>query len=79
MEAALGDYWEAYQHLSNLKEREDFMESRALFAFNSGNAELALSLLSKADIDPVKKKLYVSSMLREATGKYKRIRPLIRR
>jgi len=79
LESELGDYWGAYQRLSKLKSREDYMERRTLLAFYSGNTELALSLLSKTEMDPMKKKLYVSAMLREATEKYKRIRPLIRR
>jgi tetratricopeptide (TPR) repeat protein len=79
LEAELGNYWEAYQRLSKLKPGEDFSERRALLAFRSGNAELALSLLSNADMNPVKKQLYVTAMLQEATEKYKKIRPLIRR
>jgi len=79
LEAELGDYWSAYQRLTSLESREEFIKKRALLAFYSGNAELALSLLSKTEMNPMEKKLYVSSMLREATEKYKRIRPLIRR
>jgi tetratricopeptide (TPR) repeat protein len=79
LEAELGDYWNAYQRLSKLESREAFAERRMLLAFYSGNTELALSLLSKTDMNPVKKKLYTTSMLRESTEKYKRIRPLIRR
>ncbi len=79
LEAELGDYWSAYQRLTSSESREEFIKKRALLAFYSGNAELALSLLSKAEMNPMEKKLYVSSMLRDATEKYKRIRPLIRR
>ena len=78
LEAELGDYWEAYRRLSSLESREDLTKKRALLAFYSGNTELALSLLSKTEMNPMEKKLYVSSMIREATEKYKRIRPLIR-
>ncbi len=79
IEAELGDFWGAYRRLSHLKNKEAFLEKRALFAFYGGNAELALCLLSKADMDPVKKKAYCSLMLKEATDSYKKIRPLIRR
>ena len=79
LEADLGDYWGAYQRLTSLESREELIKKRALFAFYSGNAELALSLLSKTEMNPMEKKLYVSSMLRDATEKYKSIRPLIRR
>ena len=78
LEAALGNYWEAYQRLSRSKQREDFTGERALLAFQSGNTELALCLLSKTEINPVKKQLYLTAILRETTEKYKRIRPLIR-
>ncbi len=78
LEAELGNYWEAYQRLSRLKQREDFLEKRALLAFKSGKTELSLSLLSKTNMNPIKKKVYVATMLREATEKYKRIRPLMR-
>ncbi len=79
IEAELGDYWGAYRRLSHLKNKEAFLERRALLAFYSGNAELSLSLLSKTEMDPVKKNLYISKMLSEATDSYKKIRPLIRR
>ncbi len=79
LEAELGDYWGAYRRLSRLESREDLIKKKAMLAFYSGNTELALSLLSKTDMNPKEKSLYVSSMLREATEKYKRIRPLIRR
>jgi tetratricopeptide (TPR) repeat protein len=79
LEAELGNYWGAYQRLSNLESREAFTEKRTLLAFYSGNTELALSLLSKTDMNPIKKKSYISSMLREAAEKYRKIRPLIRR
>ena len=79
LEAELGDYWSAYRRLSSLESSGDLIKKRALLAFYSGNTELALSLLSKTDMNPMERRLYVSSMLREATEKYKRIRPLIRR
>lgn len=79
LEAELGNYWEAYQRLSEVDLKEDFLEKRALFAFYSGKPELALSLLAETEMNPMKKKSYVSSMLKEATERYKRIRPLIRR
>ena len=79
LEAELGDYWGAYRRLSSLVSSENLTKKRALLAFYSGNAELALGLLSKTDMNPMERRLYVSSMLREATEKYKRIRPLIRR
>ena len=79
IEAEIGDYWGAYRRLSNLKNKKNFLEKRALLAFYSGKAELALSLLSKAEMDPIKKQAYVSSMLREATDLRKTIMPLIRR
>jgi len=78
LEAELGNYWEAYQRLSRLKQREDFLEKRVLLAFKSGKTELSLSLLSKTNMNPIKKKVFVATMLREATEKYKRIRPLMR-
>jgi hypothetical protein len=79
LEAELGDYSGAYRRLSSLESREDLTKKRALLAFYSGNTELALGLLSNTDINPMERRVYVSSMLREATEKYKRIRPLIRR
>ncbi len=78
LEAALGNCWDAYQRLSRLKQRENFTEERALLAFESGNNELALSLLLQTDMNPIKKQLYLTVMLRETTDKYKKIRPLIR-
>jgi tetratricopeptide (TPR) repeat protein len=79
LESEVGDYWGAYQRLSHLETKEDYIEKRMLLAFYGGNTELALSLLSKTEMNPMKKKSYVSAMLKEATEKYKRIRPLIRR
>jgi tetratricopeptide (TPR) repeat protein len=79
IEAAIGNYWNAYNRLTNLKNKEEVLEKRALFAFYSGKPELALSLLSKTEMDPIKKKAYVSSMLKEATDSCKKIMPLIRR
>jgi tetratricopeptide (TPR) repeat protein len=73
------DYWGAYQRLTRLETKDDFMERRALLAFYSGNTELALSLLSQTEMEPAKKNSYISMMLREATDEYRRIRPLIRR
>jgi len=78
LEAVLGNYWEAYQRLSGSEQKGEFAEERALLAFHSGNTELALSLLSKTEMNPIKKQSYLASMLRETTEKYKRIRPLIR-
>jgi tetratricopeptide (TPR) repeat protein len=75
----LKDYWGAYQRLSRLEDKDAFMERRALLAFYSGNTELALSLLSKTEMDPARKNSYITAMLREATEEYRRIRPLIRR
>jgi tetratricopeptide (TPR) repeat protein len=75
----LKDYWGAYQRLSKLEAKDDLMERRALLAFYSGSTELALSLLAKAEMDPARKNSYISTMLREATEEYRRIRPLIRR
>lgn len=75
----LGDYWGAYQRLSRLSSKNDFRERRALLAFNSGQPELALGLLSKTEMNPVRKKQLLSLILRETMEDYSRIKPLIRR
>ena len=79
IEAEIGEYWNAYRRLSKLKNKKNFQEKRALLAFYSGKPELALSLLSQTEMDPIRKKGYVSSILREAADSRKKIMPLIRR
>jgi len=79
IEAEIGDYWGAYRRLSNLENKKNFLEKRALLAFYSGKPELALSLLSKTEMNPIKKQAYASTILREATDSHKTIMPLIRR
>lgn len=79
IEASIGEYWSAYRRLSNLKNKKNFLEKRAFLAFYSGKPELALSLLSQTEMDPMKKQAYVSSILKEAADSRKKIMPLIRR
>ncbi|MEO0293925.1 MAG: tetratricopeptide repeat protein [candidate division WOR-3 bacterium] len=78
IEEELKNYWDGYIRLSKLENKDDYLERRALLAFYSGRVELALKLMKKFPGNPIKKKAYISQMIRESIEPYRKIKPLIR-
>lgn len=73
------DYSNAYQRLTRLEQTDEVKLLRYYAALHKREYGLALGLISGVEMNPARKKKYISSILKDSANEYSRLNPTIGR